>query len=188
MLEDNDYGRSVDWWGFGVVMYEMMCGRLPFFSRDHEKLFSLILSSNLRFPSALSAEARSLLTGLLIKDPNTRLGGGPDDWRSVTAQEFFKNIDWDKLYRKEYEVPFRPNLTSATDTQYFDQEFTRESVQLTPPPCRSGNLETVEENSELQSNFVHFSFRDTYQPSSQSSRSSDVDASDTMKSNADPST
>lgn len=44
MLEDNDYGRSVDWWGVGIVMYEMMCGRLPFYSRDHEVLFELILT------------------------------------------------------------------------------------------------------------------------------------------------
>lgn len=43
MLEDNDYGRSVDWWGVGVVLYEMICGRLPFYSRDHEVLFELIL-------------------------------------------------------------------------------------------------------------------------------------------------
>ena len=43
VLEDSDYGRSVDWWGVGVVMYEMMCGRLPFYSRDHEVLFELIL-------------------------------------------------------------------------------------------------------------------------------------------------
>lgn len=75
MLEDNDYGRSVDWWGVGVVMYEMMCGRLPFYSREHEKLFELILSGNLRFPSKLSAEAKQLLSGLLIKDPTQRLVG-----------------------------------------------------------------------------------------------------------------
>ena len=43
VLEDNDYGRAVDWWGVGVVMYEMICGRLPFYSRDHEVLFELIL-------------------------------------------------------------------------------------------------------------------------------------------------
>ena len=43
VLDDNDYGRAVDWWGVGVVMYEMMCGRLPFYSRDHEKLFEMIL-------------------------------------------------------------------------------------------------------------------------------------------------
>ena len=43
VLEENDYGRAVDWWGLGVVMFEMMCGRLPFYSKDHEKLFELIL-------------------------------------------------------------------------------------------------------------------------------------------------
>lgn len=67
VLEDNDYGRAVDWWGTGVVMYEMMCGRLPFFSKDHEKLFELILTGTVRFPSRLSQAAKSLLSGLLIK-------------------------------------------------------------------------------------------------------------------------
>jgi RAC serine/threonine-protein kinase len=43
VLEDLDYGRAVDWWGIGVVMYEMMCGRLPFYNKDHDKLFTLIL-------------------------------------------------------------------------------------------------------------------------------------------------
>lgn len=57
------------------------------------------------------------------------------------------------------------------------QEFTREPVQLTPPPCRGGVLETVEENSVLQSNFVHFSFRDTY-PSSLRDDDEEMDDAD----------
>ncbi|PAV80079.1 hypothetical protein WR25_25899 isoform B [Diploscapter pachys] len=72
VLEDNDYGRSVDWWGVGVVMYEMLCGRLPFYSKDHQKLFELIMNGELRFPSKLSAEARTLLGGLLVKNPTDR--------------------------------------------------------------------------------------------------------------------
>ncbi|XP_062523436.1 RAC serine/threonine-protein kinase-like isoform X2 [Corticium candelabrum] len=44
VLEESDYGRAVDWWGVGVVMYEMICGRLPFYNRDHEVLFELILT------------------------------------------------------------------------------------------------------------------------------------------------
>ena len=43
MLEDSDYGRAVDWWGVGIVMYEMMSGRLPFYNHDHEVMFELIL-------------------------------------------------------------------------------------------------------------------------------------------------
>ncbi|XP_045926792.1 RAC-gamma serine/threonine-protein kinase isoform X2 [Micropterus dolomieu] len=70
VLEDNDYGRAVDWWGLGVVTYEMMCGRLPFYNQDHEKLFELILMEDIKFPRTLSADAKSLLSGLLIKDPN----------------------------------------------------------------------------------------------------------------------
>uniref|UniRef100_A0A915NTB0 non-specific serine/threonine protein kinase n=1 Tax=Meloidogyne floridensis TaxID=298350 RepID=A0A915NTB0_9BILA len=158
VLEENDYGRSVDWWGVGVVMYEMMCGRLPFYSKEHEKLFEMILQCSLRFPSRLSPEAKVLLSGLLVKDPNKRLGGGPDDYREIQATAFFKPIDWEKLYRKEIEPPFKPQLSSESDTSYFDSEFTREAVQLTPPAVRNGPLDTLDEMDEIQNNFVQFSF------------------------------
>lgn len=72
VLEDNDYGRAVDWWGLGVVMYEMMCGRLPFYNQDHERLFELIVMEEIRFPRNLTPEAKALLTGLLRKDPKQR--------------------------------------------------------------------------------------------------------------------
>ena len=72
VLEDIDYGCAVDWWGVGAVMYEMMCGRLPFYSRDHEVLFELILMEEVKFPARLSTDAKSLLTGLLTKDPAQR--------------------------------------------------------------------------------------------------------------------
>ena len=53
-------------------MYEMMCGRLPFYNQDHERLFELILMEEIRFPRNLSPEAKSLLAGLLKKDPKQR--------------------------------------------------------------------------------------------------------------------
>ena len=72
VLEDNDYGRAVDWWGTGVVMYEMMCGRLPFYNKDHDVLFEMILLQNVKFPRNLSEEAKTLLSGLLDKNPKRR--------------------------------------------------------------------------------------------------------------------
>nr|QPL17779.1 protein kinase B isoform c [Bursaphelenchus xylophilus] len=163
VLDDNDYGRSVDWWGLGVVMYEMMCGRLPFYSKEHEKLFELILSGNIRYPSKLSQEARHLLSNLLVKTPGQRLGGGPNDARDIQAHPFFRNVDWEMLYRKEITPPFIPQLSSDTDTSYFDAEFTRENVQLTPPLHRDGSLSVVSELEEMQQNFVQFSFHNVYQ-------------------------
>lgn len=130
VLEDNDYGRAVDWWGLGVVMYEMMCGRLPFYNQDHERLFELILMEEIRFPRNLSPEAKSLLAGLLKKDPkqrclttlilpvcitfgNTclisymisslthRLGGGPNDAKDVMTHKFFISINWQDVVQRK---------------------------------------------------------------------------------------
>ncbi|CAG6016654.1 unnamed protein product [Menidia menidia] len=133
VLEDNDYGRAVDWWGLGVVTYEMMCGRLPFYNQDHEKLFELILMEDIKFPRTLSADAKSLLSGLLIKDPNKRLGGGPDDAKEIMRHSFFSGIDWQDVYDKKLLPPFKPQVTSETDTRYFDEEFTAQTITITPP-------------------------------------------------------
>ncbi|XP_030750712.1 RAC serine/threonine-protein kinase [Sitophilus oryzae] len=157
VLEDNDYGRAVDWWGIGVVMYEMMCGRLPFYNRDHDVLFTLILMSDVKFPRNLSAEAKDLLSGLLVKDPTKRLGGGPDDAKQIMAHPFFSSINWKDLELKRITPPFKPQVTSDTDTRYFDQEFTGESVQLTPPD-NSGPLGFIQE--EPQFSFTQFSYQD----------------------------
>lgn len=134
LLESGRHGRSVDWWGCGVVMYEMACGRLPFYSRDHDVLFALIVSEPVRFPRALSPTARALLQGLLTKNPDLRLGGGPEDVLEVKAHPFFSVISWPELEARRLAPPFRPLVQSDTDTRYFDSEFTGESVQLTPPP------------------------------------------------------
>uniref|UniRef100_A0A1X7UYV0 non-specific serine/threonine protein kinase n=1 Tax=Amphimedon queenslandica TaxID=400682 RepID=A0A1X7UYV0_AMPQE len=133
VLEDNDYGRAVDWWGLGVVMYEMMCGRLPFYSRDHEVLFELILVEEVKFPSRLSTLAKDLLDRLLTKAPERRLGGGPDGVEEVKAHPFFSVINWDDLYNKKITPSFVPNIKSEIDTKYFAPEFTGEEPKLTPP-------------------------------------------------------
>ncbi|XP_062980396.1 RAC-gamma serine/threonine-protein kinase isoform X1 [Elgaria multicarinata webbii] len=153
VLEDNDYGRAVDWWGLGVVMYEMMCGRLPFYNQDHEKLFELILMEDIKFPRTLSSDAKSLLSGLLIKDPNKRLGGGPDDAKEIMRHSFFAGVNWQDVYDKKVVLkshvlvphfltrvlqkllvpPFKPQVTSETDTRYFDEEFTAQTITITPP-------------------------------------------------------
>ncbi|XP_032678954.1 RAC-beta serine/threonine-protein kinase B [Odontomachus brunneus] len=163
VLEDNDYGRAVDWWGVGVVMYEMMCGRLPFYNRDHEKLFTLILLEEVRFPRTISNEARDMLGGLLIKDPSRRLGGGPNDAKDIMNHAFFSCINWTDLVQKKIPPPFKPQVTSDIDTRYFDSEFTGESVELTPPDqgClgSGGGLNSI---AEEQEHFPQFSYQDSH--------------------------
>ncbi|NXG51791.1 AKT2 kinase, partial [Psilopogon haemacephalus] len=133
VLEDNDYGRAVDWWGLGVVMYEMLCGRLPFYNQDHERLFELILMEEIRFPRTLGPEAKSLLAGLLKKDPKQRLGGGAGDAQEVMQHRFFAAIDWQDVVQRKLVPPFKPQVTSEVDTRYFDDEFTAQAITVTPP-------------------------------------------------------
>lgn len=158
VLEDNDYGMAVDWWGIGVVMYEMMCGRLPFYNQDHEVLFTLILMEEVKFPRNISIEARDMLSGLLVKDPRERLGGGIEDAKEIMRHPFFHCINWSDLLQKKIPPPFKPQVTSDTDTRYFDSEFTGESVELTPP--EHGPLNSITEELEQQPYFPQFSFQD----------------------------
>uniref|UniRef100_A0A9J7Z541 non-specific serine/threonine protein kinase n=1 Tax=Cyprinus carpio carpio TaxID=630221 RepID=A0A9J7Z541_CYPCA len=155
VLEDNDYGRAVDWWGLGVVMYEMMCGRLPFYNQDHERLFELILMEDIRFPRTLAPDAKSLLSGLLKKDPLQRLGGGTDDAKEIMQHKFFTGIVWQDVYEKKLVPPFKPQVSSETDTRYFDEEFTGQTITITPP----GQDDSMESfDSERRPHFPQFSY------------------------------
>uniref|UniRef100_A0A672RJI8 non-specific serine/threonine protein kinase n=1 Tax=Sinocyclocheilus grahami TaxID=75366 RepID=A0A672RJI8_SINGR len=155
VLEDNDYGRAVDWWGLGVVMYEMMCGRLPFYNQDHERLFELILMEEIRFPRNLSPEAKALLAGLLKKDPKQRLGGGPDDAKEVMTHKFFSSMNWQDVLQKKLMPPFKPQVTSETDTRYFDDEFTAQTITVTPPD-QYDSLDA--EDPDTRTHFSQFSY------------------------------
>ena len=163
VLEDNDYGRAVDWWGVGVVMYEMICGRLPFYNKDHEKLFTLIVMEEVRFPRKIGNEAKDMLGGLLVKDPSKRLGGGPEDAKEIMDHAFFSSIDWSDLVQKKIPPPFKPQVTSDTDTRYFDSEFTGESVELTPPDHNFlGSGAGLNSIAEEQEHFPQFSYQESH--------------------------
>jgi RAC serine/threonine-protein kinase len=157
VLEDNDYGRAVDWWGTGVVMYEMMCGRLPFYNRDPEVLFELILMEEIRFPRTISENAKSLLKGLLIKNPKQRLGGSEEDVEEIMRHPFFACINWQDLVEKKIPPPWKPDIQSDTDTKYIPDEFANEPVHLTPPKAAGGGalhqqaqpLASIAEGEEL---------------------------------------
>ena len=161
LLEDNDYGLAVDWWGVGCVLYEMMVGRLPFYNRDQSVLFELILLDQVRFPSSISPFAKDFLEGLLTKNPSKRLGGGPKDVEDVKSHQFFSSINWSDLEKKRIIPPYKPQVSSATDTRYFDSEFTGQSVELTPPDSYKAYLMSTiaeDDDQEADKEFNRFSY------------------------------
>uniref|UniRef100_A0A8C7ZLX8 Ribosomal protein S6 kinase n=1 Tax=Oryzias sinensis TaxID=183150 RepID=A0A8C7ZLX8_9TELE len=128
--------HSADWWSFGVLMFEMLTGALPFQGKDRKETMNLILKARLGMPQFLSAEAQSLLRALFKRNPSNRLGSGADGAEEIKRHGFFATIDWNKLFRKELKPPFRPAVARPDDTFYFDSEFTSRTPKDSPgvPP------------------------------------------------------
>lgn len=75
----------------------------------------------MRFPSAMSAPARDLISGLCTVDVSKRLGNIAGGASRVKSHEWFKDIDWDKMYRREVQGPIVPHLRGPADTRNFDE-------------------------------------------------------------------
>uniref|UniRef100_A0A8C1GYC3 Protein kinase C n=1 Tax=Cyprinus carpio TaxID=7962 RepID=A0A8C1GYC3_CYPCA len=134
ILQELEYGPSVDWWALGVLMYEMMAGQPPFEADNEDDLFESILHDDVLYPVWLSKEAVSILKAFMTKSPSKRLGcvltQGLEE--AIKVHPFFKEIDWVLLDQRKIKPPFKPRIKTKRDVNNFDQDFTREDPVLTP--------------------------------------------------------
>uniref|UniRef100_A0A674NPP2 protein kinase C n=1 Tax=Takifugu rubripes TaxID=31033 RepID=A0A674NPP2_TAKRU len=133
VLTDTSYTRAVDWWGLGVLIYEMLVGESPFPGDDEEEVFDSIVNDEVRYPRFLSNEAIGIIRRLLRRNPERRLGSGEKDAEEVKKQPFFRTMDWEALLQRKVPPPFLPSITGKEDVSNFDEEFTAEAPTLTPP-------------------------------------------------------
>ncbi|XP_012254894.2 protein kinase C isoform X2 [Athalia rosae] len=134
ILQELQYGASVDWWALGVLMYEMMAGQPPFEAENEDDLFESILRDDVLYPVWLTREAVSILKGFMTKNPAKRLGcvvanGGEN---AIRVHAFFRDMDWEALEARRLKPPFKPKIKNKKDAMNFDAEFTREEPVLTP--------------------------------------------------------
>ncbi|XP_051855789.1 microtubule-associated serine/threonine-protein kinase 2 isoform X10 [Antechinus flavipes] len=113
------YGKPVDWWAMGIILYEFLVGCVPFFGDTPEELFGQVISDEIAWPEgddALPPDAQDLTSKLLHQNPLERMGTGSAS--EVRQHRFFKDLDWTGLLRQKAE--FIPQLESEDDTSYFD--------------------------------------------------------------------
>ncbi|XP_077133860.1 microtubule-associated serine/threonine-protein kinase 2 [Ranitomeya variabilis] len=113
------YGKPVDWWAMGVIVFEFLVGCVPFFGDTPEELFGQVISDEIAWPDgeeALPSDAQDLVSKLLRQSPLERMGTGGA--YEVKQHRFFKDLDWNGLLRQKAE--FIPQLESEDDTSYFD--------------------------------------------------------------------
>jgi len=159
MISGKGYGKAVDWWSFGSLIFEMLTGLPPFYNQDVQQMYRLILTARLTFPPYMSETARGLVQLLLEKDPSRRLSN-PE---LIKRHPFFEGIDWDALYRKKITPPFIPPVSSAVDISQIDPMFTEEKPSLEMKSSEEGGAESsapasASTDAAMQTAFTRFSY------------------------------
>ncbi|XP_067159353.1 protein kinase C delta type isoform X3 [Apteryx mantelli] len=126
ILQGLRYTFSVDWWSFGVLLYEMLIGQSPFHGDDEDELFESIRVDTPHYPRWITKESKDILEKLFERDPTRRLGVTGN----IRDHSFFKTINWAALEKREVDPPFRPKVKSASDYNNFDREFLNEKPRL----------------------------------------------------------
>jgi len=145
VLKGQGHGTAVDWWSLGTLIYEMLTGLPPFYSQNINIMYQKILNGELRYPPTISIDAQSLLDGLLTRDPERRLGTNPPD--DIRSHAFFRTIDWDKLYARQIQAPFKPKVKSEADTSQIDPVFTQE--QAVDSLVAPSTLQNLKDNDQF---------------------------------------
>jgi serine/threonine protein kinase len=121
VLSRKGHGKSVDWYQFGVLMYELLVGLPPFYTTiSKEALFSNILEGKLNFPKNISKNSKNLIKGLLNRNPQKRLGSGALDANEIKCHPFFADMDFRKILSKKFEPPKFPFNYKNTNRKHAD--------------------------------------------------------------------
>lgn len=154
ILLDKKYGRAVDWWAFGVLIYQMLLQQSPFRGDDEDEIYDAILADEPLYPIHMPRDSVSILQKLLTREPELRLGSGPTDAQEIMSHAFFRNVNWDDFRDKKVPPPFQPQIKDPTDTSNFDPEFTSVTPVLTPVQSGKISLASLLRCCKLLSNVI----------------------------------
>jgi len=126
ILMEKHYGKGVDWWSLGILLFEMIVGHTPFNAGNRKKTMDAILKKKLQVPYYVSSEAKDLCNKLLRKNPDVRLGCDDDDIDRIKGHRFFRKIDWKAVEARQVSPPIIPILTDPELAENFDSKFTKE--------------------------------------------------------------
>jgi len=135
VIEGSHYGKAVDWWSLGILVYQLLCGETPYKFEGDFRLFlkALYYKPVEYYSDVMSENAISLISAFLTLDPNMRL----DDPDKIKRQPFFKGIDWDKLAVKALVSPIKIDKESVMRNLRgpLDEDF-NQLARARPPPNR----------------------------------------------------
>jgi len=124
VLDGKPYTKAVDWWSVGTLIFEMLTGLPPFYSEDVQKMYNMKLFAELTIPEYVEPAAADIIRKFLDRNPDTRL----KDMEEIKSQKWFQGINWDKLYKKELQPPYLPQV-GKDSTKLIDETFTNMDIK-----------------------------------------------------------
>ena len=149
VLTGQGYGKAVDWWSYGSLIFEMLSGLPPFYSQDVQEMYRKILSDPLTFPAYFTHETCDLHSKLLEREAEKRL----IDPNMIKGHPFLNGVDWEALFNKRIPPPFIPTVSGRADVSQIDPAFTSEKPTHAIEGVANGAIAPSE-----QTNFTGFTY------------------------------
>ncbi|CAO3641170.1 unnamed protein product [Mucor hiemalis] len=121
VIQSKGYGKAVDWWSLGILIFEMLAGYPPFYDDDHLKLYEKILQGKIRWPSYFDPHAKDLLKHLLTSDLSRRYGNLKNGASDIKNHPWFHGVDFDRVANRQIRAPYVPQLKNDGDASNFDK-------------------------------------------------------------------
>jgi serine/threonine protein kinase len=155
IIKNAGHDGSADWWAFGVVLYEAICGDNPFYTDEMEDdqmaLFAAICDSKPQpLQDGFSRSVVNLIDHLLIKDQFKRLGSGKGKGKDVLNHPFFSGLSLKRLRRKQVRAPWLPGEDKGASCKRFEASIEKEKEQKKREDVRSAALNDDREKKDLE--------------------------------------
>lgn len=123
IIQAKGYGKSVDWWSYGVLIFELSAGHSPFAvgNPDQMELLERITIGKFKMPSSFSKDLMNLVENILQIDLSRRYGNLKNGSDDIKSHAWFSKIDWIILYNQDMQPPFVPHVSGSGDYSQFDK-------------------------------------------------------------------